>query len=118
MILLNLLANGVYLGFIGVRSDRDMGVVASKNKNRFQEKEVSDLEKAISYSDGNLGEAMYILKLDIFRDDNFEDFQVWMRFCYSANIQEMVKWVNERSKKGRRGHSIFLKYSLILFLFH
>ena len=35
-----------------------------------------------------------------------------MRLCYSVNIQEIVKWVNERSKKGRRSQSIFLKYSL------
>ena len=71
-----------------------------------------DLEKAISYSDSNLGEAIHLLKFDIIGDENFDDFQTWMRLCYSVNIQEIVKWVNERSKKGRRSQSIFLKYSL------
>ena len=81
-------------------------------QNKFPDKGVIDLEKAISYSDSNLGEAIHLLKFDIIGDENFDDFQTWMRLCYSVNIQEIVKWVNERSKKGRRSQSIFLKYSL------
>ena len=81
-------------------------------QNKFQDKGVIDLEKAISCSDGNLGEAIHILESDIIGDDNFDDFQNWMRLCYSVNIQEITKWVNERSKNGRRAQSIFLKYSL------
>ena len=70
------------------------------------------LEKSLIYSDGNLGDAIHVLESDIITDDNFDDFQIWMRLCYSANIQEIVKWVNERTKKGRRNQSVFLKYSL------
>jgi DNA polymerase-3 subunit delta' len=81
-------------------------------QNKFSEKRVSDLKKAINFSDGNLGEAIHILDSDILGDDNFDDFQNWMRLCYSVNIQEVVRWVNERNKKGRRNQSIFLKYSL------
>ena len=35
-----------------------------------------------------------------------------MRLCYSVNISEITKWVNERSQKGRRSQSTFLKYAL------
>ena len=81
-------------------------------QNKFPEKGVIKLEKSLIYSDGNLGDAIHVLESDIITDDNFDDFQIWMRLCYSANIQEIVKWVNERTKKGRRNQSIFLKYSL------
>ncbi|MDC0201631.1 hypothetical protein OAJ56_00145 [Flavobacteriales bacterium] len=81
-------------------------------QNKFPEKEVVELEKSLIYSDGNLGDAIHILESDIITDDNFDDFQMWMRLCYSVNIQEIAKWVNERTKKGRRNQSIFLKYSL------
>ena len=81
-------------------------------QNKFPEKGVIKLEKSLIYSDGNLGDAIHVLESDIITDDNFDDFQIWMRLCYSANIQDIVKWVNERTKKGRRNQSIFLKYSL------
>ena len=81
-------------------------------QNKFPEKGVIKLEKSLIYSDGNLGDAIHVLESDIITDDNFDDFQIWMRLCYSANIQEIVKWVNERTKKGRRNQSVFLKYSL------
>ena len=81
-------------------------------QNKFPEKGVIELEKSLIYSDGNLGDAIHILESDIITDDNFDDFQIWMRLCYSVNIQEIVKWVNERTKKGRRNQSVFLKYSL------
>ena len=81
-------------------------------QKKFPKKGVVKIDKSLIYSDGNLGDAIHILESDIITDDNFEDFQIWMRLCYSANIQEIVSWVNERAKKGRRNQSIFLKYSL------
>ena len=81
-------------------------------QNKFPEKGIIKLEKSLIYSDDNLGDSIHVLESDIITDDNFDDFQMWMRLCYSANIQEIVKWVNERTKKGRRSQSIFLKYSL------
>lgn len=81
-------------------------------QNKFPEKGVIKLEKSLIYSDGNLGDAIHVLESDIITDDNFDDFQIWMRLCYLVNIQEIVKWVNERTKKGRRNQSTFLKYSL------
>tara|TARA_B110000495_G_scaffold193676_1_gene199115 strand:- start:187 stop:1341 length:1155 start_codon:yes stop_codon:yes gene_type:complete len=81
-------------------------------QNKFPEKGIIELEKSLIYSNGNLGESIHILESDIITDDNFDDFQMWMRICYSVNIKEIAKWVNERTKKGRRNQSIFLKYSL------
>ena len=49
---------------------------------------IIELEKSLIYSDGNLGESIHILESEIITDDNFDDFQIWMRLCYSVNIQE------------------------------
>jgi len=81
-------------------------------QTKFPNKSSLDIDKSISFSDGNLGEAIHVLETEKFEDDNFEDFQNWMRLCYSVNISEITKWVNERSKKGRRLQSVFLKYAL------
>ena len=45
-------------------------------------------------------------------DNHFEEFQSWMRICYSANIKELTNWTAQRAKKGRQSQSVFLNYSL------
>ena len=81
-------------------------------KEKFPNKSEVDVENSLSYSDGKIGKSIGFLSVENFENDNFTDFQNWMRTCYSVNIQEVAKWVNERTKKGRREQSIFLKYSL------
>ena len=81
-------------------------------KEKFPNKSELDVENSLSYYDGKIGKSIGFLSVEDFENDNFTDFQNWMRTCYSVNIQEVAKWVNERTKKGRREQSIFLKYSL------
>ena len=81
-------------------------------KNKFPEKKIWEIERIISFSNGNLGNSIFNLGLDVLLEDNFEDFKNWMRLCYSLKIQEIIGWVNERSKKGRENQVVFLKYSL------
>lgn len=81
-------------------------------QNKFPDKSKSEIDASISFSEGNIGGSIQILQTDNFEDDNFEDYQSWMRLCYSVNISEITKWVNQRSKKGRRLQSVFLKYAL------
>ena len=81
-------------------------------KNKFPKISDSEIQKAISFTDADLGESIHILLEENFEDENFEDYQSWMRLCYSVNISELTKWVNDRSKKGRRMQTVFLKYAL------
>lgn len=86
--------------------------IESLLRNKFPLKEVGEIKETISLTDGNLGESVQILQNETFEDQNFEEYQSWMRLCYSANIPEITKWVSSRSQKGRRSHSTFLKYAL------
>lgn len=81
-------------------------------QHKFPDKSKSEIDASISFSEGGIGESIQILQTDNFEDDNFEEYQSWMRLCYSVNISEITKWVNQRSKKGRRLQSVFLKYAL------
>ena len=66
----------------------------------------------ISYSEGDLGKALRLLEEEDLYDNHFEEFQSWMRICYSANIKELTNWTAQRAKKGRQSQSVFLNYSL------
>jgi DNA polymerase-3 subunit delta' len=81
-------------------------------KNKFPENSDIEIQKVISFTNADLGESIHILYEDTFEDDNFQDYQSWMRLCYSVNISDLTKWINDRSKKGRRMQTIFLKYAL------
>ena len=81
-------------------------------QNKFPSKSKSEIDASISLSEGNIGRSIEILLTDNFEDDNFEDYQSWMRLCYSVNISEITTWVNQRSNKGRRLQSVFLRYAL------
>tara|TARA_B110000459_G_scaffold175325_1_gene198634 strand:- start:1150 stop:2310 length:1161 start_codon:yes stop_codon:yes gene_type:complete len=81
-------------------------------KNKFPKTSDIEIQKVISFTNADLGESIHILYEDTFEDDNFQDYQSWMRLCYSVNISDLTKWINDRSKKGRRMQTIFLKYAL------
>lgn len=86
--------------------------IESLLRAKFPLKEAEEIKEIISLTDGNIGGSIQILQNDNFEDQNFEEYQTWMRLCYSVNIKEITKWVNERSQKGRRSQTTFLKYAL------
>ena len=59
-----------------------------------------EIKKMISLTEGNTGLSVQMLQNDSFENKHFEEYQNWMRLCYSSNIIEITKWVNQRSKKG------------------
>ena len=71
-----------------------------------------DISQLLSLTDGDLGEAIFLTETGILKENILEEFQEWMRVCYSSNIKELVKWVNNRGKKGRMSQSSFLEFSL------
>ena len=86
--------------------------IESLLRDKFPLKKMEEVKEIISLTDGNIGGSIQILQNDNFEDQNFEEYQAWMRLCYSVNIKEITKWVNERSQNGRRSQSTFLKYAL------
>ena len=86
--------------------------IESLLRDKFPLKEMEEIKETISLTDGNIGGSIQILQNENFEDQNFVEYQSWMRLCYSINIKEITKWVNERSQKGRRSQSIFLKYAI------
>ena len=81
-------------------------------KRKFPSISSKEVKKMISLTAGNIALSVQMLQNDSFENKNFEEYQNWMRLCYSVNILEITKWVNHRAAKGRRDHSIFLSYSL------
>ena len=81
-------------------------------RDKFPAKQEEEIKQTISLTDGNIGRSIETLQNDSFEDNNFEEYQSWMRLCYSVNISEITKWVNDRCQNGRRSQSIFLKYAL------
>ena len=79
---------------------------------KFPSRSGEEIKKMISLTGGNTALSVQMLQNDSFENKNFEEYQSWMRLCYSSNIIEITKWVNQRATKGRRNHSIFLLYSL------
>lgn len=86
--------------------------IESLLRDKFPMKKIDEIKEIISLTNGNIGRAIQILHNESFEDKNFEDYQSWVRLCYSVNVLEITKWVNERSLKGRRSQSAFLKYAL------
>jgi DNA polymerase-3 subunit delta' len=80
--------------------------------SKFPSRSGEEIKKMISLTGGNTALSVQMLQNDSFENKNFEEYQNWMRLCYSSNIIDTTKWVNQRSAKGRRNHSIFLLYSL------
>ena len=80
--------------------------------SKFPSRSREEIKKMISLTGGNTALSVQMLQNDSFENKNFEEYQNWMRLCYSSNIIEITKWVNQRAAKGRRNHSIFLLYSL------
>ena len=56
----------------------------------------------ISLTGGNTLYLVQMLQNDSFENKNFEEYQNWMRLCYSSNIIEITKWVNQRSYKRQK----------------
>ena len=81
-------------------------------KDKFSSRNGEEIKKVISLTGGNLSLSVQMLQNDSFENKNFEEYQNWMRLCYSGNVLGLTKWVNHRASKGRRNHSIFLLYAL------
>ena len=81
-------------------------------KDKFPLNEAAKIKEIVSLTDGNIGRAIQFLQSESFENKYLEEYQRWMRLCYSTNISAISQWVNERSKKGRRSQSKFLKYAL------
>jgi DNA polymerase-3 subunit delta' len=45
-------------------------------------------------------------------DTNLEQYKMWMRYCYSQKIQELLKWTDEISGTGRENQKQFIEYAL------
>ena len=80
--------------------------------SKFPSESGEEIKKMISLTGKHELLSVQMLQNDSFENKNFEEYQNWMRLCYSSNIIEITKWVNQRAKKLRRNHSIFLLYSL------
>lgn len=77
-----------------------------------QNKTQSEAEVAALASNGNIGEALDILK-NPERELGFaHDFVQWMRFAVMANLPELVKFSEAMAKKNKDAARDFLKFSL------
>ncbi|MDD4141788.1 MAG: hypothetical protein PHR20_03205 [Bacteroidales bacterium] len=73
-----------------------------------------EARKVAEMSDGNASIAMNYVLMPEVRALAFEEFMQWMRVCMKANMNELLPYVDEVSKKGREGIIFFLKSSMAL----
>jgi DNA polymerase-3 subunit delta' len=80
------------------------------NKNALS----TDVAKDIAnISDGNFRTALELINEEREGyDSNLEMYKIWMRYCYSQKIQELLIWTDETSKIGRENQKNFLQYAL------
>ena len=50
---------------------------------------MGEIKESISLTEGNIGESIQILQNETFEDQNFEEYQSWMRLCYSGIFQKL-----------------------------
>jgi DNA polymerase-3 subunit delta' len=82
--------------------------------NHFGEQALS-LEKAKqlrNLTNADLGKITQILEDKEGELDLFSDFSVWMRLTYKMDVQEISKWVDNLSLKGRKQQNLFLSYAI------
>ncbi len=66
-------------------------------------------------SEGNMHEALRLLKQDEGQMADFHSFREWMRFCFKNQTAGILKWVEQTSRAGRERQKSFLQYGLKLF---
>ena len=89
-------------------------VVSKYLENQFE----CDSQRAVKISflaAGNMTEAVRMCKEGLEVIDAFDTFSEWMRLCYSFNVQEMLKKVDEIAKYGRERQKNLISYSLKMF---
>lgn len=64
------------------------------------------------FSDGNYWRALRLSKADDANAALSVLFQSWMRFCYSRDLVQLTKWVDEISAMGREDQKQFIVYAL------
>ena len=69
-------------------------------KEKFSSRNGEEIKKIISLTGGSLSSSVQMLHNDNFENKNFEEYQNWMRLCYSSNILEITRWVNNRAAKA------------------
>jgi DNA polymerase-3 subunit delta' len=70
------------------------------------------LKEIVSLSDGNYQKAIENIGAGEENNYNLERFIMMMRNCYSGNMMEILKWVDDIALKGRERQKDFLDYSL------
>ena len=71
-------------------------------KEKFSSRNGEEIKKIISLTGGSLSSSVQMLHNDNFENKNFEEYQNWMRLCYSSNILEITRWVNNRAAKAQK----------------
>ena len=106
-LLLSTIVSRVQITKIGALSDVEM--------RDFLEDKNTSLEEQIlvaKLSEGNISEALRLLKREGVSKENTKRFQQWMRLTYQANILGVTDWVDQISKIGREQQKSFLQYAL------
>ena len=78
-------------------------------------KKVLSFEKAKqlrNLTNADLGRITKILEYKEDKLDLFTDFSVWMRVTYKMDVQEISKWVDNLSLRGRKQQNLFLSYAI------
>lgn len=78
------------------------------------------IEQSLSYqyalqSDGNVTDAIRIARQNNTAGEMFEQFRNWMRLCYAADVQELIKFSDKAGQESRERLKSFLRYSLMVF---
>jgi DNA polymerase-3 subunit delta' len=62
--------------------------------------------------EGNVNEAIHIIKQENTEVENFELFKDWMRMCLKFDTQKVTRWVESVATIGREQQKNFLAYSI------
>ena len=80
-----------------------------KGKFELDDKKVKEI---VNLSEGNYRKAIENIDAGEEYDNNLERFILMMRHCYSSNMPEILKWVDDIAVMGRERQKDFLDYSL------
>jgi DNA polymerase-3 subunit delta' len=80
-----------------------------KGKFELDDKKVKEI---VNLSDGNYQKAIENIDAGEEYDNNLERFILMMRHCYSRNMPEILKWIDDIAATGRERQKDFLDYSL------
>jgi len=69
-------------------------------------------EQFRSLTDADFGKISQILNDNENNLRFFNDFSSWMRLSYKMDVQEISKWADQLSTKGRKQQQLFLSYTI------